>query len=271
MSIYLSLPECHKLSKSYNNAIIIITFQKKRPEIEIIPSIDLRNGKCVRLYKGDYNQETVFSDDPLDIALKWQSMGAPRLHIVDLDGAATGEISNLEIIHNITSAMLIPVQLGGGIRHIETIEGLLKAGIDRVILGTAAVESPNLIAEACSRYRESIIVGIDARKGKVATRGWVKDTELTAVDFARSMIEIGVRRFIYTDIDRDGTLTEPNFNSIGEMVSSLGYPVIAAGGIASLDHLKKLKELGVEGAIIGKALYTGDIKLKQSIAEINPV
>jgi phosphoribosylformimino-5-aminoimidazole carboxamide ribotide isomerase len=198
-------------------------------------------------------------------------MGAPRLHIVDLDGAATGEISNLEIIHNIASAMLIPVQLGGGIRHIETIEGLLKAGIDRVILGTAAVESPNLIAKACSRYRESIIVGIDARKGKVATRGWVKETELTAVEFAKSMIEIGVRRFIYTDIERDGTLTEPNFNAIGEMVISLGLPLIAAGGIASLEHLKKLKELGVEGAIIGKALYTGDIKLKQSIEEINPI
>ena len=198
-------------------------------------------------------------------------MGAPRLHIVDLDGAATGEISNLEIIHNITSAMLIPVQLGGGVRHIETIEGLLKAGIDRVILGTAAVESPNLIAKACSLYRDSIVIGIDARKGKVATRGWVKETGLTAIDFARSMIEIGVRRFVYTDIERDGTLTEPNFNAIGDMVASLGLPVIAAGGVASLEHLKKLKELGVEGAIIGKALYTGDINLKQSIDEINPI
>jgi phosphoribosylformimino-5-aminoimidazole carboxamide ribotide isomerase len=198
-------------------------------------------------------------------------MGAPRLHIVDLDGAATGEISNLEIIHNITGAMLIPVQLGGGIRHIEAIEGLLKAGIDRVILGTAAVESPNLVAEACRRFHDSIIVGIDARKGKVATRGWVKETELTAVEFAKSMVKIGVRRFIYTDIERDGTLTEPNFNAIGDMVTSIGFPVIAAGGIASLEHLKKLKKLGVEGAIIGKALYTGDIKLKQSFEEVNPV
>jgi phosphoribosylformimino-5-aminoimidazole carboxamide ribotide isomerase len=237
--------------------------------VEVIPSIDLRNGKCVRLYKGDYHQETVFSDDPLDVALKWQSMGAPRLHIVDLDGAASGEISNLEIIHHITSAMLIPVQVGGGIRHIDTVEGLLKAGIDRVVLGTAAVESPNLIAEACSRYRDSIIVGIDARKGKVATRGWVRDTNLTAVDFARSMVNIGVRRFIYTDIERDGTLTEPNFNSVGEMTASIKFPIIAAGGVTSLAHLKKLKTLGVEGAIIGKALYTGDIKLKQCLEEIN--
>ncbi len=239
--------------------------------MEVIPSIDLRNGKCVRLYKGDYNQETVFSDDPLDVALKWQAMGAPRIHIVDLDGAATGEIYNLEIIHNITSAMLIPVQLGGGIRHIETVEGLLKAGIDRVILGTAAVESPNLIAEACSRYRESIVIGIDARKGRVSTHGWVKETGIPAVDFARSMMEIGVRRFIYTDIDRDGTLTEPNFIAIGEMTSSLKLPVIAAGGVSTVEHLKKLQSLGVEGAIIGKALYTGDIRLKESIEELNRI
>jgi phosphoribosylformimino-5-aminoimidazole carboxamide ribotide isomerase len=220
------------------------------------------------LYKGDYRQETVFSDDPLDVALKWQSMGAPRLHIVDLDGAASGEIANLEIIQNITSAMLIPVQLGGGIRHIETVEGLLKAGIDRVILGTAAVESPNLIAEACSRYRDSITVGIDARKGMVATNGWIKDTGLTAIDFAKSMVEIGVRRFVYTDIERDGTLTEPNFTAIGEIVQAIGLPVIAAGGVKTVEHLKKLQTLGVEGAIIGKALYTGDIDLKESINEL---
>lgn len=237
--------------------------------MDIIPSIDLRNGKCVRLYKGDYHRETVFSDDPLDVALKWQSMGAPRLHIVDLDGAASGEIGNLEIIRNITSAMLIPVQLGGGIRHIETIQGLLKAGIDRVVLGTAAVEFPNLIAEACSRYRDSIVVGIDARNGQVATHGWVKDTGLTAVGFARSMMEIGVRRFIYTDIERDGTLTEPNFNAIGDMVNSIKLPIIAAGGVSTVEHLKRLQKLGVEGAIIGKALYTGDIDLKESISELS--
>jgi phosphoribosylformimino-5-aminoimidazole carboxamide ribotide isomerase len=237
--------------------------------MDIIPSIDLRNGKCVRLYKGDYHKETVFSDDPLDVALKWQSMGAPRLHIVDLDGAASGEIGNLEIIQNITSAMLIPVQLGGGIRNIDTIEGLLKAGVERVILGTAAVESPNLLAGACSRYRDSIVVGIDARNGMVATRGWIKNTGLTAVAFAMSMVEIGVRRFIYTDIDRDGTLTEPNFNAIGEMVRAIKLPIIAAGGVSTLEHLIKLQKLGVEGAIIGKALYTGDIDLKLAISELS--
>ncbi len=236
--------------------------------MEVIPSIDLRNGKCVRLYKGDYNRETVFSDDPLDTALKWQSMGAPRLHIVDLDGASSGEIVNLEIIRNIANALLIPVQLGGGIRQIETVEGLLKAGIDRVILGTAAVESPNLVSEACRRYSESVIVGIDARDGLVATHGWIQETSLTAFEFARSMEGIGVRRFIYTDIERDGTLTEPNFNAISDMVKAVKGAVIAAGGVTSVEHLKKLQKLGVEGAIIGKALYTGDIKLKQSLEEL---
>lgn len=221
------------------------------------------------MYKGDYNRETVFSDDPLEIALKWQSMGAPRLHIVDLDGAMSGELINLKVIQNIANAMLIPVQLGGGIRHIKTIESLLKAGIDRVILGTAAVETPDLVAEACRLYRDSIIVGIDARNGKIATRGWIKETELTAVQFAKSMARIGVRRFIYTDIEKDGTLTEPNFISIGEMVSSTALPVIAAGGVTSIEHLKKLAKLGVEGAIIGKALYTGDINLKTAINELS--
>jgi phosphoribosylformimino-5-aminoimidazole carboxamide ribotide isomerase len=225
----------------------------------------------VRLYQGDYNQETVFSDDPLDVALKWQSMGAPRLHIVDLDGAASGEIVNLQIIRNITQAMLIPVQLGGGIRSMDTIEILLKNGIERVILGTAAVEDPGLINDACRRYPDSIIVGIDARQGIIATEGWVKETGLTTVELARSMVKRGARRFIYTDIERDGTLTEPNFAAIAELIDEIGQPVIAAGGIASINHLKMLKKLGAEGAIIGKALYTGDIKLKQAIAELNQV
>jgi phosphoribosylformimino-5-aminoimidazole carboxamide ribotide isomerase len=221
------------------------------------------------LYQGNYNRETVFSDDPLDIAFKWQSMGAPRVHIVDLDGAATGEIGNLNIIKDIARAMLIPVQLGGGIRSIEMIELLLKAGIERVILGTAAVENPAMVVEACRRFNDAIIVGIDARRGYVATRGWVKDTEQTAVGLAKAMAQVGVKRFVYTDITRDGTLTEPNIPAITEMIDSLGLPVIAAGGITSMIHLKILSKLGAEGAIVGKALYTGDIKLKQALAEIN--
>jgi len=196
-------------------------------------------------------------------------MGAPRLHIVDLDGAATGEIGNLEIVSNITRAMLIPVQLGGGIRRIETIEELLKTGVDRIILGTAAVEDPQLITEACRRYQESIIVAIDARNGMVATRGWVQETGLSAIELARAMARKGVQRFIYTDIERDGTLTEPNFAAISGFIDELGLPVIAAGGISSINHLMVLQKIGVEGAIIGKALYTGDIDLKEALDTLN--
>lgn len=231
--------------------------------------MDLKGGRCVRLYQGDYNQEMVFSDDPLDMALKWQSMGAPRLHIVDLDGAANGEVRNMEIIKEIANAALIPVQLGGGIRSMEMIEQLLKAGLERVILGTAAVENPGLIEQACRRFQESIIVSIDAREGRVSTHGWLKDTELTAVAVAKAMARLGVGRFIYTDITRDGTLTEPNFSAISEMIDAVRLPVIAAGGISSLNHLMVLKKLGAEGAIVGKALYTGDIKLKQALAAIS--
>lgn len=231
----------------------------------------MRNGRCVRLYQGNYNRETVFSDDPLDVALKWQSLGAPRLHVVDLDGAASGEIRNLGIIRDIAKAILIPVQLGGGIRDIETIETLLKAGIERVILGTVAVEDPRLVTEACRRFRDSIIIGIDARGGYVATQGWVKDTEKTAIDLAKSMVQAGVRHFIFTDISRDGTLSEPNFSAITEMMDAIGLPIIAAGGIASVSHLKMLAKLGAEGAIVGKALYTGNINLKQALREIGQV
>lgn len=219
----------------------------------------------MRLYQGDYNQETVFADDPLEVALHWQSLGAPRLHVVDLDGAASGKVENLEIIRNIAKAVLIPVQMGGGIRDLATVELLLKAGIERVILGTAAAEDQDLISEACRRFRDSLVVGIDAREGYVATRGWLKDTDQKAVALAEAMVKLGVRRFVYTDISRDGTLTEPNFAAIAEIIEALRVPVIAAGGITTINHLKMLDKLGAEGAIVGRALYTGDIKLKQAL------
>ena len=196
-------------------------------------------------------------------------MGASRLHIVDLDGAATGKLQNLEIIKEIASALLIPTQLGGGIRDLETVESVLKAGIERVILGTVAVEDPKLVEEACHKYRDSVIIGVDAREGRIATHGWLNETGLGAVEFAESMVKLGVRRFIYTDISRDGTLTEPNFTAIAELIDAVKFPVIAAGGISSLNHLRMLEKLGVEGAIVGKALYTGDINLKQAIAAIS--
>lgn len=242
---------------------------RRRGRIEVIPAVDLRRGKCVRLYQGDYNRETIFSENPVEVALKWQSLGAPRLHIVDLDGAAEGELYNLEIIEQLAGALLVPAQVGGGIRRMEAIEKLLKAGIERVVLGTVAVEAPELVKEACHRFRDSIIVGIDARDGYVATHGWRKQTDLKAVEFTKSMAQLGARRFIYTDISRDGTLTEPNFTSIFELVTAIRQPVIAAGGISSINHLKMLKQLGVEGAIIGKALYTGDINLKQALEAVS--
>ena len=211
----------------------------------------------------------MFSYEPVEVALQWQSMGAPRLHIVDLDGAATGEIRNLDVITEIANAILIPTQLGGGIRQLEVVEQLLKVGIERVILGTAAVEDPELIQEARRKFGESIIVAIDDREGHIAIRGWQQQTELKTVEFAKSIAKLGVKRFIYTDISRDGTLIEPNFTAVADLLDAIRLPLIAAGGISSLTHLKILKQLGVEGAIIGKALYTGDINLKQALATIN--
>ncbi len=205
----------------------------------------------------------------MQVALRWQSLGAPRLHIVDLDGAATGEPGNLEIIKQLASAILVPTQLGGGIRRLETIEQWLKAGIERVILGTAAVEDPNLVTKACRRFGDSIIISIDTREGWVATHGWRQETKLRATEFAKSMVQLGVKRFIYTDIIRDGTLTEPNFTAISELITEIRLPIIAAGGISSSQHLRMLKQLGAEGAIVGKALYTGDIKLKEALAAIS--
>jgi phosphoribosylformimino-5-aminoimidazole carboxamide ribotide isomerase len=203
------------------------------------------------------------------VALQWQSVGAPRLHIVDLDGAARGEVYNLDIITQIASVVLVPTQLGGGIRQLETVRQMLKAGIERVVLGTAAVEDPQLIEQACHKFSDSIIVSIDAREGYISTHGWRRETELRAIEFAQSMVKLGVKRFIYTDINRDGTLTEPNFAAIYELVNAIRRPVTAAGGISSLNHLRMLKALGVEAAIVGKALYTGDIDLKQALDAIS--
>ncbi len=249
--------------------MIMASKDKGAIKIDIIPAIDIRKGRCVRLYQGDYEQETIFSDDPVEVALEWQSLGAPRVHAVDLDGAVTGELHNLDIITEIANALLIPTQTGGGIRRLDTIEHLLKAGIDRVILGTAAVVDPTLVKEACRIFSESIIVGIDTWEGRIAIHGWQQRTELKALDLARSMVDLGVKRFIYTDISRDGTLTEPNLTAIAELVNTIRLPILAAGGISSLTHLALLERLGVEGAIVGKALYTGNINLKEALAKAN--
>lgn len=236
--------------------------------MEIIPAIDLRGGKCVRLYQGDYKKETVFSGDPIDIAKRWQSMGAKRIHIVDLDGAAKGRICHIKTISAIVAAVKIPVQVGGGIRTIKSIDKLIGTGVDRVILGTAAIENQEMVMESCKWFGDRIIAGVDARSGYVATRGWVESSKVTAVELIKRMQSIGVGRFVYTDISRDGTLTEPNFGAIQDLLAMVDARIIAAGGVASIGHLRKLAALGVEGAIIGRALYTGHIDLKKAIESI---
>lgn len=236
--------------------------------MEIIPAIDLRNGKCVRLYQGDYSRETVFSEDPAAMAAHWQAQGATRLHLVDLDGAEKGKLGNTSAIEEIVRAVQLPIQLGGGIRKLETAERLLGLGIQRVILGTAAVEDPSLVEEACRRFGERVIISVDARDGYVATHGWRQRTAITASELVERMAVLGARRFIYTDIVRDGTLTGPNYEAIAELLSKTSLPVIASGGISSLSHLEKLAQLGVEAAIIGRALYAGSINLKEVLAAL---
>ena len=236
--------------------------------MEVIPSIDLKGGRCVRLYQGDYAKETVFSDDPLGTAQRWESLGASRLHVVDLDGAAGGEPCHLSLIAQIAATLRIPVQVGGGIRRMKTIEQYVKAGLKRVVLGTAAVENPELVKEACRVFGEAVVLGVDARDGFVAVRGWKNKTTVLAADMIRQMEALGAGRFIYTDVARDGTLTEPNFQAISELVTKTRSPIIASGGVTSIDHLVRLRQLGVEGAIIGRALYTGDIVLDKALAAL---
>ncbi|MDY6911436.1 MAG: 1-(5-phosphoribosyl)-5-[(5-phosphoribosylamino)methylideneamino]imidazole-4-carboxamide isomerase [Chloroflexota bacterium] len=238
--------------------------------MEIIPAIDLRGGKCVRLYQGDYSQETIFSDDPVSMAVRWQEAGAKRLHMVDLDGAAEGKLCNAAAISEIARTVSIPVQIGGGIRLMETMEHLLDLGVDRMILGTVALEDSGLVKRACLRFGEHIIVSIDAKDGYVRGRGWKEAGTLTIDTVIRQMESLGVKRFIYTDISRDGTLTEPNFEQIEKLKAQTSIPIIAAGGIASIQHLKRLAALGIEGAITGRAIYTGNIDLKEAFSSINP-
>lgn len=233
--------------------------------MEIIPAVDIRGGKCVRLYQGDYKQETVFDEDPVTAALTWYSQGARWLHIVDLDGAVAGEPQNMEMIEEIIKESGLLIELGGGIRQEAVAKKLLRQGVSRLILGTAAIENRELIKELCQEFGEAIAVSLDARDGKIATHGWQENTVVEILQLSREMVDAGVRRFIYTDIKRDGTLTEPNFDMIKKLLAEANVPVIVAGGISRLEHLQRLKGLGAEGAIIGKALYTGDIDLGEAI------
>lgn len=235
----------------------------------VFPAIDLRQGRCVRLYQGRPEAETVYSDDPAEIAERWVKEGAAWLHVVDLDGAFQGQLQNLDIIRKIIAAAGIPVQVGGGVRSLKDIEALLQAGAARVILGTAAVAEPELVARACEAYGEAIAIGIDSRDGLVAIKGWGSTTERKAVDLGREMAALGVKRIIYTDISRDGTLQGPNLAAIRQMALACGLPLVASGGVATLKDiiaLRELESLGVEGVIIGRALYNGQFTMKEALA-----
>lgn len=229
----------------------------------IIPAIDLKDGKCVRLYQGDYNQVTVFSDDPAEFGRRWRDEGAQYLHLVDLDGAKAGKPVNLAVVQQIMEASGLPVELGGGVRDEATVEELLKLGLDRVILGTLALRNPDLAERLCQRWGERIVIGIDARNGMVAVEGWTETSDVPATTLARELARRGAARFIYTDISRDGTLTEPNYAALQEFMAAAQRPVIASGGVARAEHVHRLREVGAEGVIIGKALYTGDLSLKE--------
>jgi len=227
--------------------------------MEIIPAIDLKDGRCVRLLQGRFDQETVFSDDPVSIARKWEQQGAKRLHVVDLDGARLGKPQHLPVIVDIAKAVGVPVQLGGGIREAETIRSVINLGIDRVVIGTVAALDADQATQIFGEFGERVAVGIDAREGRVAIRGWQEITDQLAIDLSRELESLGALRIIFTDVARDGTLSGPNLASIEQMVKAVAIPVIASGGISSLEDIKRLKEIGVEGAIVGRAFYTGDI------------
>ena len=234
--------------------------------MEVIPAIDLKDGACVRLYQGDFEQTTVFSTDPAETALRWQRAGASRIHVVDLDGSRSGIPANLESIRAIVDAVSVPLQVGGGVRTVETAQALLGAGVERVVLGTAAVEDPALVQQLCRRWgAERVVVAVDARKGRVAIRGWTEDTPVDATDLVKEMAVLGPQRFLFTDISRDGTMTAPNFDAVAAMVQNTGLAIIASGGVTSLDDLCKLAQTGAEAAIVGRALYEGSLDLAEAI------
>jgi len=232
----------------------------------ISPAIDLKDGKCVRLQQGKREEVTVYSDNPAGMAKHWVSLGAELLHVVDLDGAFTGEQKNFDKIKAIRDAIKIPIEIGGGIRDLERIEKLISVGVDRVIIGTSAAKNPDMVRRACEKFPNKVLVGIDAKGGKVAVKGWIEVTEFDAIGFAQKMREVGAAGIIYTDISRDGMLVGPNVDAMSQMVSSVNIPVIASGGVSRLDDIRSLMRIkNLWGVITGKALYEGALDLKQAI------
>jgi phosphoribosylformimino-5-aminoimidazole carboxamide ribotide isomerase len=232
----------------------------------VIPAIDLKDGLCVRLLQGKKEDATVYSDDPASTARRWESCGARLLHVVDLDGAFTGNQKNFEGICKIREAVKMDIEVGGGIRDMERIDLLISIGINKIILGTIAIEKPELVKEACKKYPGRVLVGIDAKNGMVAVKGWVEVTSVNAKDLALKMQEYGAAGIIYTDISKDGMMTGPNIETTREMVESLNIPVIASGGISSINDIKNLMTIkNLWGAITGKAIYSGAIDLREAI------
>lgn len=235
---------------------------------EVIPAIDILDGKCVRLTQGDFARETVYSDDPVATAQRWEAASAPRIHIVDLDGSRAGRPTITPILRRIRAAVDLPLEVGGGLRSIASITELIEAGVQRVVLGTAAVENEALVIEAVERYGDGIIVGVDARDGIVATHGWTKAERVSAFDLVKQMEAQGVVRFIYTDIARDGILEGPNFDAVAQLQQATSAAVIASGGVTTIEQLRRLAEMGVEGAIVGRAIYSGHLDLRAAVAAV---
>lgn len=233
--------------------------------MRIYPAIDIKDGKCVRLFKGRFDKVTVYGDDPAEMAAKWARLGGEYIHVVDLDGALKGHGVNADAIKRICAAVDVPVQTGGGIRTMEDIRAKLDCGIDRVIIGTKAVSDADFIKRAVDKYGEKIVIGIDAKDGMVAVEGWEKTSDFRAVEFAKKMADIGVKTIVYTDIATDGTLAGPNTAAMKEMAQSVDIDVIASGGVGNIEHVRALVPCGVEGVITGKALYTNNIDLAEAI------
>ncbi len=234
----------------------------------ILPAIDIKDGQCVRLYQGDYAQVTTYDADPVQVAQRWQAAGASWLHVVDLDGAASGQPVNVELISQMRAATSLHIEVGGGMRSLDHIQHMLDVGVDRVILGTVALTDRKLLEQGLARWGERIAVGLDARDGWVAIAGWRETSRVQATALATELTTVGVQRFIYTDIARDGALRGPNLNALKEMQRATPGPLIASGGVSSIDDLRSLAALGVEGAIVGKAIYTGDVDLAAAIEEM---
>ena len=236
--------------------------------MEVIPAIDIRGGKAVRLFQGDYDRETVFNDSPVDAAQRWLDIGATRLHVVDLDGAKTGEQVNIDLVERIAAISNVPVQLGGAIRTVQAAQRAMDVGVDRVIVGTAALEGEEFVQDLCDRIgSERVVAGVDARNGFVAVRGWTEESGTPVHDLVARMEETGVSRIIYTDISRDGTRTEPNFQQVDELLVATRLKILVAGGVSRIDHIRRLAKMGVEGAIVGTAAYTGVIDMREAIEE----